>query len=64
MYIYMWNNWTGWKLIVCSNRNKVAGRLAGNATSKLCTSQATKIGLVNCSTEPLEAHWDEEMANK
>ena len=42
----------------------MAGRLAGNATRKLRSSQATKIGLVNCSAEPLGAHWDEEMANK
>ena len=31
---------------------------------KLCNGQATKNGWVNCSTDPLGAHWDEEMTNK
>ena len=35
----------------------------GNGISKLCTSQATKNVLLDCSVEPLEAHCDREIAN-
>ena len=42
----------------------MAGGEAGNVISKLCASQATKKGPVNCSTELMGAHWNEEMANK
>ena len=55
-------NWQ--KCSVCSNQNKLVGGKAGNVISKLCTGQATKNGLVNCSAEPLGAHCDEEMANQ
>ena len=37
---------------------------AGNAISKLCAGQATENVLVDCSAEPLGAHWVEEMANE
>ena len=42
----------------------MVGGDTGNEISKLCTSQVTENGSVNRSTEPLGAHWDEEMANK
>ena len=60
----MWNKWTSWKAIVCSNWNKRAGGKVGNALGKLCTSRVTKIVWVDCSAEPFVAPWDGEMANK
>ena len=42
----------------------MVGGDARNEISKLWTGQATKKWLVNCSVEPLEAHWNEEMTNK
>ena len=64
MCVCVWNKWTGWEAIVCSNWNKTGGDEAGNVISKLCTGQATKKGPVNHSAEPMRAHWEEEMANK
>ena len=49
---------------VCLDQNKIVGGEPGDVISKLCTGQATKNGSVNRSTEPLGAHWDEEMTNK
>ena len=42
----------------------MAGGEAGNVISKLFVGQTTQNGSVNCSTEPLGAHWEEELANK
>ena len=38
-------------MIVCANQNKMCVGKEGNAMSKLCTSHATKILLVNDSDE-------------
>ena len=64
--ISIWNKWTGWKAIVCSNWNKskMASGEACNAIGKLCAGRTTKIVWVDCAAESLVAHWDGEMPNK
>ena len=42
----------------------MVGEDARNEISKLWAGQATKNWSVNCSVEPLGAHWNEEMTNK
>ena len=58
-----YNKYTGEKVIVCTNQNKMCVGEVGNAISKLCTSRATKNVLVNGPAEPVGAHWDGEKAN-
>ena len=53
----------GENVIVCGKPNSLCCEV-GDVISKLCASQATKNGSVDCSAEPLRAHWDEEMAKK
>ena len=53
----------GENVIVCGKPNSLCCD-AGDVISKFCASQATKNGSLDRSTEPLGAHWDEQIAKK
>ena len=57
-------NWLKSNYVLKLKQNKIASAEAGNAICIFCAGQATKIVWVDCSAEPLVAHWYEEMANK
>ena len=64
MCVCVWNKWTGWEAIVCSNWNKTAGARQVMWLANCAPVRRLNKGSLNSSAEPIGAHWGEEMARK